>query len=292
MDERDAAGPGEFETDPMPTLYVVATPIGNLEDVTLRALRVLSEVELIAAEDTRVTRKLLSRHEIHTRLTSYHEHNKATKLPSLLAALAEGDVALVTDAGMPGISDPGYELVQEAARSGHQAIPVPGPSALTSAISVSGLPIDQFVYVGFLPRKRQIRRRLLQDLASETRALVAFETPHRVRAALEDILTTLGDRRISVCRELTKLHEEVFRGSVSDALVHFARPRGEFTLVIEGSTGDGTAQLEESAREHVAMLRRQGLGARETVARAAEATGLSKSAVYRMWLDADEPPDS
>ena len=292
MDEGNAAGPGEFETDPMPTLYVVATPIGNLEDVTLRALRVLSEVELIAAEDTRVTRKLLSRHEIHTRLTSYHEHNKVTKLPSLLAALAEGDVALVTDAGMPGISDPGYELVQEAARSGHQAIAVPGPSALTSAISVSGLPIDQFVYVGFLPRKRQIRLRLLQDLASETRALVAFETPHRVRAALEDILTTLGDRRISVCRELTKLHEEVFRGSVSDALAHFARPRGEFTLVIEGSTGDGTAQSEESAREHVAMLRRQGLGAREAVARAAEGTGLSKSAVYRMWLDADEPPDS
>ena len=166
----------------MSTLYVVATPIGNLEDVTVRALRVLGEVGLIAAEDTRVTRKLLTRYQIHTPVTSYHEHNKMTKLPSLLAALAEKDVALVSDAGTPGISDPGFELVRTAAEAGFQVIPIPGPSAVTSAVAVSGLPADQFVYLGFLPRRRAERQRLLSSLASETRTLVAFETPPQVQS--------------------------------------------------------------------------------------------------------------
>ncbi len=270
----------------MGTLYIVGTPIGNLEDITLRALRVLKEVGLIAAEDTRVTRKLLDRHGIRTPLTSYHEHNKLSKLPSLLEALADKDVALVCDAGMPGINDPGYELVREASKAGIAVVVIPGPSAVTAAIAVSGVAVDQWTYLGFLPRKSSERRRLLESFAGDARALVAFETPHRLKSALEDIRDALGDRRIAVCRELTKLHEEVFRGTASEAIERFAEPRGEFTLVIEGGP---TAPVEGSsgddARELLARLRKQGIGAREAVAAAVEQSGLSRREVYRIWLE-------
>ena len=222
----------------MSSLYVVSTPIGNLEDITLRALRVLAEVGLIAAEDTRTTRKLLARHRVNTPLTSYHEHNKKAKLSSLLKTLEEKDVALVSDAGTPAINDPGYELIREAAKAGFAIVPIPGPSALTSALAVSGLPTDQFIYLGFLPRRRVERKRLLETLSGERRTLVAFETPHRLKAALDDILDALGNRGVTVCREMTKLHEEIFRGVVLDARDHFEHPRGEFTLVIEGAVED------------------------------------------------------
>ena len=275
----------------MSTLYVVATPIGNLEDITLRALRVLGEVDLIAAEDTRVTRKLLARYDIHTRMTSYHEHSKLTKLPTLLAALEEADVALVSDAGMPGISDPGYELVRAAAEAGVPVVPIPGPSAVTSAIAVAGLPVDQYVYLGFLPRKRAERRRLLESLASETRTLVAFETPHRLKPALKDALETLGDRRISVCRELSKLHEEVFRGAVSAALNHFAEPKGEITLVIEGGAKVRASGDRGEARVKLRALRAEGRGAKESVALVAEESGLSRREAYRLWLQDATPGD-
>jgi 16S rRNA (cytidine1402-2'-O)-methyltransferase len=267
------------------SLYVVGTPIGNLEDVTLRALRVLSEVDLIAAEDTRVSRKLLTRHGIHTPLTSYHDHNRTKKLPSLLSALETGDVALVSDAGAPGISDPGAELVSAAAEAGHRVVPVPGPSAVTSALSVSGLPADRFVGLGFLPRRRADRLRLLKPLASETRTVVAFETPHRLRSALEDVQAALGDRRITACREMTKLHEEVFRGTVSDALAHFEAPRGEFTLVIEGCAESRPGDAAEDVRESLAELRNEGVGTREAVARVVEETGVSRRQAYRIWLE-------
>ena len=197
----------------MSTLYVVGTPIGNLEDITLRALRLLREVGVIAAEDTRHTRHLLSHFEITTPLTSYHAHNKDKKLYVMLEALREKDVALVSDAGMPGISDPGYELVRAAREAGHAVRAVPGPSAVTTALSVSGLPADQFVYVGFLPRKNRERAALLSELARETRTIVAFETPHRLLAALEDIEQHLGERPLAVAREQTKVHEEVVRGT-------------------------------------------------------------------------------
>ena len=271
----------------MPTLYVVATPIGNLEDISVRALRVLGEVGLIAAEDTRVSRKLLSRYEIHTRLTSYHEHNKLAKLPSLLASLAETDVALVSDAGMPGISDPGYELVRAASAAGFQVTTIPGPSAVTSAIAVSGLPVDQFVHLGFLPRKRAERKRLLESLTSETRTLVAFEAPHRLRRALQNILEALGDRPICVCRELTKLHEEVFRGTISEALAHFGEPRGELTLVIPGGEVAAAPSSQAGARESLARLRRERLGAKSAVAQVAEETGLPRRELYRLWLEGE-----
>jgi 16S rRNA (cytidine1402-2'-O)-methyltransferase len=272
----------------MPDLYIVATPIGNLEDITLRAVRVLGEVGLIAAEDTRVTRKLLTRYDIHTPLTSYYEHNKRSKLPSLLAALAEKDIALVTDAGTPGVSDPGYELVRAASDAGVRVVPIPGASAITSAIAVSGLPADRFVYLGFLPRRRSERLELLGSLTTERRAMVALETPHRLRAALEDLLETLGDRRIAAGRELTKLHEEVFRGAVSEALEKFVAPRGEFTLVIEGAAESVTPASPEAARELLTRYREEGLGAKESVARAAGESGVSRRDAYRLWLEVDK----
>ena len=276
----------------MPTLYVIATPIGNLEDITLRALRVLTEVGLIAAEDTRVTRRLLSRYEIGTPLTSYNEHNSRAKLPVILARLADDDVALVTDAGSPGINDPGAWLVEAAAEAGHAVATVPGPSAPTAALSVSGLYGDSFVYLGFLPKKRADRVKALASVAAQERTLVALETPHRLRDALQDIAEALGDRPIAVCRELTKLHEEVFRGTVSQAIEHFQEPRGEFTLVIQGGTGEPVDEGDavDTARSMLAELRSQGAHAKDAVARVVEATGLPRRQAYRMWLDSAGQP--
>ena len=220
----------------MPALYVIATPIGNLEDISLRALRLLREVKLIAAEDTRTTRRLLNAYDIKTPLTSYHEHSKRAKLDYLLDYLEKEDLALVSEAGMPGLSDPGYELIVAAIGRGISVVPVPGASAVITALVVSGLPTDQFVYLGFLPRRKGQRQRLLSSIADEPRTIVAFETRHRIREALSDIEEILGDRRLSACRELTKVHEEIFRGRVSQAQEHFAEPRGEFSLIIEGKT--------------------------------------------------------
>jgi 16S rRNA (cytidine1402-2'-O)-methyltransferase len=220
----------------MSVLYVIATPIGNLEDISLRALRLLQEVKLIAAEDTRTTRHLLSAHDIKTPLTSYHEHSKRAKLDYLLNYLERENLALVSEAGMPGLSDPGYDLIVAAIERGVSVVPIPGPSAVVTALAVSGLPTDQFLYVGFLPRRKGQRQRILSSIVEERRTIVAFETPHRLSEALEDIEAILGNRRISVCRELTKVHEEIFRGRVSQAREHFIEPRGEFTLVVEGKT--------------------------------------------------------
>ena len=220
----------------MPALYVIATPIGNLEDISLRALRLLREVKLIAAEDTRTTRRLLTAYDIKTPLTSYHEHSKRAKLDYLLDYLEKEDLALVSEAGMPGLSDPGYELIVAAIGRGISVVPIPGASAVITALVVSGLPTDQFVYVGFLPRRKGQRQRLLNSIAEDRRTIVAFETRHRLTEGLNEIEEILGDRRLCVCRELTKVHEEIFRGRVSQAREHFAEPRGEFSLVIEGKT--------------------------------------------------------
>ncbi len=220
----------------MPALYVIATPIGNLEDISLRALRLLREVKLIAAEDTRTTRRLLTAYDIKTPLTSYHEHSKRAKLDYILDYLEKEDLALVSEAGMPGLSDPGYELIVSAIERGISVVPVPGASAVITALVVSGLPTDQFVYVGFLPRRKGQRQRLLNSIAEERRTIVAFETRHRLTEVLNEIEEILGDRRLCVCRELTKVHEEIFRGRMSQAREHFAEPRGEFSLVIEGKT--------------------------------------------------------
>ena len=272
----------------MSILYVVATPIGNLEDLTLRALKVLREADLIAAEDTRVTRKLLSRYEIRTPVTSYHEHNKRSKLPVLLRELKHKTVAVVSDAGVPGVSDPGAELVAAAAEAGVQVAVIPGPSAVTAAIAASGLAVPEYVYLGFLPRRKGERRKALESTAGDGRVLVAFEAPHRLLSSLADILDTLGDRRIAVCRELTKLHEEVFRGTVSGALSHFDSPRGEFTLVIEGAAGDRQAETPrlQLARTLVAQLHADGARAKDAVAQVSERSGMSKKEAYRLWIEA------
>lgn len=229
----------------VPVLYVVATPIGNLEDITLRALRVLGEVHLIAAEDTRTARKLLNRYDIKTRLTSYFEHNKKNKMPVLLETLEEQDIALISEAGTPGISDPGYELIKGAIEKGFQVVVLPGPSAVTTAMAASGLPADQFIYLGFLPRKKGEKRRLLGSVSSEPRTIVCFESPYRVVDSLQAMLEKLGERNVAVCRELTKLYEEVFRGTLSEAVIHFQKPRGEFTIVIQG-TGDIKKSLRKA----------------------------------------------
>ena len=280
-------------TPAMPSLYIIATPIGNLEDITLRALRLLNEVALIAAEDTRVTRRLLSRYDIHTPLTSFNEHNQAAKIPMLIAALADADVALVSDAGMPGVNDPAQALALAAHKAGNAVVAVPGASAVTAAVAVSGLAADGFVHLGFLPRKRGERVNLLKSLAHQRRALVAFESPRRLRQSLPDMLDTLGDRRIAVCREMTKLHEEIFHGSIADALHHFREPKGEFTLVVDGAadTRIDAAATEAEAANMLDVLRRSGVRAKEAVGEVADATGLPRRRVYQLWLaDADTVP--
>jgi len=265
------------------SLYLVATPIGNLEDISLRALRILREVKLIAAEDTRRTKQLLTAYEIKTPLTSYHERNKLTKLDYILNRLKDGDVALVSDAGMPAISDPGYELIVACAQQGIPVIPIPGPSVVITALAVSGLDTGQFIYLGFLPHKASARRHLLQSVAGEYATIVVLESPHRLLAALNDILHVLGDRRVAVCRELTKVYEEVFRGRISQAIGHFTEPRGEFTLVIEGKKEE-KPQLTEAIEKQLKYMRRSGIAAKEAVAKVAGETGLSRKELYQAWL--------
>ena len=275
----------------MPTLYIVPTPIGNLEDVTLRALRVLRSVDLIAAEDTRVTRRLLARYGISAPMTSFHARSGRRKAERLLARLADGeDVALVSDAGTPAVNDPGGELIAAAAERGFAVTALPGASAVTTALAVSGIAADGgFIHLGFLPRRRAERLRILREIAAERRALTAFETPHRLTRALEDVRDALGDRRIAVCRELTKMHEEIFRGRVSDALTHFAEPRGEFTLVIEGAPkpppqSDAAPDATSDAAQTLARLKREGVSARDAIAAVSETAGISRRELYALWL--------
>ena len=268
----------------MPALYIVATPIGNLEDISLRALRVLREVQLIAAEDTRKTKRLLLAYDIKTRVTSYHEHNKWTKLDYILGCLEERDVALVSDAGMPGISDPGYELIVAANQRNIPVVPVPGPSVVITALAVSGLPTNRFTYLGFLPRKTNDRRRLLESMANECGTMVVLESPHRLKASLNDILLSLGDRKITVCRELTKVYEETFRGTISQAIEHFTEPRGEFTLVIDGKVEKDKPRLTKDIERQLHQMRLSGLSAKETIAKVARETGLSRRELYQAWL--------
>ena len=268
----------------MPALYVVATPIGNLEDISLRALRILREVKFIAAEDTRRTKRLLTTYDIKTPVTSYHEHNKWTKLDYILGCLEGGDVALVSNAGMPGISDPGYELIVAANQQGIPVIPIPGSSVVITALAISGLPTDKFIYLGFLPRKMGSRRCLLESTASEPGTIVILESPHRLLATLNDILLIFSDRKVAVCRELTKIHEEVFRGTMSQAIAYFTKPRGEFTLVIEGKREEAKPQLTQDIEGQLHHMRRSGITAKAAIANMAEQTGLAKKELYRAWL--------
>jgi 16S rRNA (cytidine1402-2'-O)-methyltransferase len=268
------------------TLYLVATPIGNLQDITGRALEILKQVRLVAAEDTRQTRKLFDHYQIHTPLISYHEHNKLARLAEVLAALDEADVALVSDAGTPALNDPGYELVKAALQAGYQVSPIPGPSAPLAALVASGLPTDAFLYLGYLPRKTSERRTLLGKIAGLPYTLVFLETPHRLLSALQDLQSVLGDRSIAVARELTKLHEEILRGSLSQALAHFsAQPaRGEITLVIEGNKAQ-VAWSEEQVRSSLEKMLSEGYSATQSAAEVADRSGWPRRTLYRMVME-------
>ena len=272
-------------------LYIVATPIGNLEDISLRVIRVLKEVNLIAAEDTRHTQKLLSHYDIRTPLTSYHEHNERTKARPLVERLLQGrNIALVTDAGVPAISDPGYRLVVEAIKAGIRATPIPGPSALTAVLSVCGLPTDRFVFEGFLPAKKKERRDRLEILRAEERTLVCFEAPHRLMESLCDIHELLGDRELVVAREVSKVHEEFLRGLASEVIQKLAgqQIRGELTIVIKGSAGDA-AVSEELLRAEIHRLKSEGMRVKEIAAVLAAEHSVAKREIYRMVLrDADQ----
>ncbi len=271
----------------MGTLYLVATPIGNLEDMSPRAIRTLRTARLIAAEDTRHTRKLLNHFDISTPLTSYFEHNKLSKLEVVLSTLASGDVALVSDAGMPALNDPGYELVRAALDAGYPVIPIPGPSAPVSALVVSGLPTNAFLYLGYLPHKANERRKALKSIFDFPYTLIYLESPYRIIESLKDILSILGDRRIAVAREMTKMFEEYWRGEVSGAFAHFkSQPvRGEFALVVEGRHASDN---EKWSRQKLQAAIQARLKAGETpsklAALLAKQSGWNRKEVYQQIL--------
>ena len=272
-------------------LYIVATPIGNLEDITLRAIRVLKEADAIAAEDTRHTQKLLSKFAIHTPLTSYHDHNKEEKAPVLVSRLLEGkSIALVSDAGTPGISDPGYFLINLAIDQKVPVVPIPGATAAIAALSVSGLPTDRFVFEGFLPSKHTARMKRLTELAKEERTLIFYEAPHRIMQALEDMQTVLGDRKAVLTRELTKVHEQVLRGRIPDVRkqLEAGSMKGEFTIIVEAAAS-GADRVNISAEEYLKnLILHRGLPKKEAIAVAAHDLGVPKKEIYKIGLTIKE----
>lgn len=283
----DSPGPG--------TLYLVATPIGNLEDVTLRALRILKEADLVAAEDTRRTRKLLTHYGISTKLVSCHEHNEAERIPALVEALRSGkSVALVSDAGSPGVSDPGARLVCAAAEAGLPVTAVPGPSAVTAALALAGLPADRFSFYGFLPRTRSRRRALLERAADEPHTLLFFESPRRAARTVAEMLEVFGNRRAALCRELTKQFEEVLRGTLEAILgrIEATQPRGEICLVVEGKLSTSGARRAASEKpeppeeigHELERLLADGFSLKEAARKLAAVRGLSRREVYQSAL--------
>lgn len=272
----------------MGMLYVVGTPIGNLEDMTFRAVKILQSVDVIAAEDTRHTGKLLQHFQIKTPQVSYHEHNRNERLPDLLKQLNQGKaIALVTDAGMPGISDPGYELVKGCIEAGIQVVPIPGATAGITALSASGLPTDRFVFEGFLPTSGQERQQRLESLQAESRTLIFYEAPHRVRETLQDLANCLGETRsIVVARELTKLHEEFWRGSIGDAIAHYTQhePKGEFTLILAGIQAEIPVFSEENLKAELLQIMAQGVSRSQASRQLAQITKLPRRQLYQLAL--------
>jgi len=271
----------------MSTLYLVATPIGNLEDLSPRAIRILKEVRLIAAEDTRVTGKLLSRFDISTPQITYHDHSDASRRDRVVDALSEGDVALVSDAGTPGINDPGYALVRAALAAGHEVSPIPGASAPIAALAASGLPSDSFLYLGYLPRKAKERRAKLAEVQELPYTLIFLESPHRVVDALAALKESLGDRQVAVARELTKLYEEIFRGTLAEAERHFAAttPKGEFTLVVAGKTPEDAQWTEASLQSAIDAGIAAGESPSRLAKRLAKQSGWRRREIYALIVD-------
>lgn len=272
----------------MGTLYIVPTPIGNLEDITLRALRILKEVSLIAAEDTRTSRVLTNHFEIQTPMTSYHEHNKITKLDQIYGALAVGDVALISDAGTPGISDPGYELIQGAIERGIPIVPLPGANAVITALVASGMPTDEFLYIGFLPKKSKAVQDRLAELSTITQTIVLYESPYRLTDTLAGIIEVMGaDRRVCVAREVTKKFEEFYRGTAQQAFDYFTaeNPRGEVTLMIAGASPADDTWDEKRVTKELQKL----IDAGESLSRAskeiAKSSGWNKRDVYQLGIE-------
>lgn len=270
------------------TLYIVGTPIGNLEDITFRALEILRKVDLIAAEDTRHTGKLLQHFQIATPQISYHDHNRRGRLPELVQRLSQQTtIALVTDAGMPGISDPGYELVKACVDAGISVVPIPGVSAVVTAVSAAGLPTDRFVFEGFLPLKGQERQTRLETLQTEPRTLVFYEAPHRLKQTLQDLLNWMGaDRSIVLARELTKLHEQFWRGTVAEAITYYQtrEPQGEFTLVVAGHQTTEPQLSESALLAELQHLIQQGLSRSQASRQLAQQTALSRRQIYQLAL--------
>jgi 16S rRNA (cytidine1402-2'-O)-methyltransferase len=276
------------------TLYLLATPIGNLEDITLRALRILrEEVAIIACEDTRHTQKLVDHYQIRKSLLSYHEHNELTRAAEIIEALGRGDsVALVSDAGTPLISDPGYRIVNAAVEKGIRIVSVPGPSAVLAALAASGLPTNEFRFVGFLPSKAVARRKAINELATEHATVVAYESPHRILSTLSDMAEILGDRPIVLARELTKVHEEFVRGpagAIFENLSQRASVKGEITLVIGGSM-EQQADIEDPRKEVERLENECGLDRMEAIKDVAKRTGLPKREVYRLAVEPSNNP--
>ena len=279
------------------TLYLCATPIGNLEDMTFRAVRVLKEADLIAAEDTRNSIRLLNHFDIHTPMTSYHEYNRIEKGHHLVSLLLEGkNIALITDAGTPGISDPGEDLVRMGRDAGIPVTSVPGACACVNALIISGRPTRRFCFEAFLPADKKDRRRVLQEIQEETRTTVIYEAPHRLRKTLQELLEVLGDRRLSICRELTKKFETVMETTLEDAVRFYGEqePRGEYVLVLEGRSHASIDEEERSrfenmsVQEHVEMYEEQGLNRKDAMKQAAKDRGVSKRDIYRSLLEEDE----
>ncbi len=270
-------------------LYLVGTPIGNLEDMTFRAVRILQAVDLIAAEDTRHTGKLLHHFQITTPQISYHEHNQKARIPELIEKLRQGKaLALVTDAGMPGISDPGYELVKACIEANIAVVPIPGVTAAITALSAAGLPTDRFVFEGFLPAKGQARKQRLAELKIESRSIILYESPHRLRQTLSDLATVLGENgQIVLARELTKLHEEFWRGSIKDAIAHYItrEPQGEFTLVLAGTLLETPQMNDDAIKQELQHLLSQGLSRSEASRQLAALTSLSRRHIYQLALE-------
>lgn len=272
----------------MGILYIVPTPIGNLEDITLRALRILKEVSLIAAEDTRTSRVLTRHFEIDTPMTSYHEHNKLTKLDQIYDALAVGDVALISDAGTPGISDPGYELIQGAIAQGITVVPLPGANAVITALTASGMPTDEFLYVGFLPRKTKALKDRLSELSTRTETIITYESPYRLTDTLSAIIEVMGaDRHVCVAREITKKFEEFFRGTAQAAHDHFTaeNPRGEVTLLIAGAEPEDETWTEARVRDELQSRIDDGDSLSRAAKSLAKLSGWKKSDIYHLGLD-------
>lgn len=274
-------------------LYLCATPIGNLEDITLRVLRVLEEVDLIAAEDTRNSIKLLNHYEIKTPMTSYHEFNKIEKAYQLVEKLQEGmNIALITDAGTPGISDPGEELVKIAYEAGIEVTSLPGPAACITALTLSGLSTRRFAFEAFLPKDKKERKRILEELQKETRTIILYEAPHHLIKTLEELREALGNRRITLCRELTKKYEEGQRTTINEVLKYYKdkEPRGEYVLVLEGKTKEEVEEERKkeweplSLEEHMQLYEQKGISHKEAMKLVAKDRGVSKRDIYQALL--------